>query len=306
MKLLNLKCPNCNAKLDIDSNKKKYKCNYCGTVSILKDEKLTLEIVSSKLKNKINELKENYDNGNISYEVFEKIYNLLIDYPKNNEIKKYFRLIGIDLIKKFIKDNNLEYALYVANDLYKKIKDDKEIEKYYKKCSTDYYCSRLDSFELYDLEDVYELFSKYPEDSKIQKLFSQYREKVIEYLNNQVSLGYDGHEFRSNHLLDYLDPAFTDDEEIMDLFESFKEQEKESDDDLENTLHEIAKLEAQKNKEIANSDLYEGIGSLLYILTVILLFVSCIGDGNEVLMVIGFIVMFIGAYFKALSKKWKK
>ena len=44
MKLLHLNCPNCGAKLDIDSSLTKAFCQYCGTEILLDDEKQRVEL----------------------------------------------------------------------------------------------------------------------------------------------------------------------------------------------------------------------------------------------------------------------
>ena len=89
MKLIQLKCPSCGAKLEINPSLDKYTCNYCGVTTILDDEKIIVKNVSSKLQNYLTELEEYFDNGN-----YRKCYvmaeQLLDEYPKNKEIKDYY------------------------------------------------------------------------------------------------------------------------------------------------------------------------------------------------------------------------
>lgn len=37
VKLIEVKCPNCNASLNVDENKKNVSCDYCGTNFVLDD-----------------------------------------------------------------------------------------------------------------------------------------------------------------------------------------------------------------------------------------------------------------------------
>ena len=89
MKLIQLKCPSCGSKLDVNPELDKYTCNYCGVTTVLDDESVTIKNVSSKLQNHIMDIKEYFENGN-----YKKSYalskQLLEEYPKNKELKYYF------------------------------------------------------------------------------------------------------------------------------------------------------------------------------------------------------------------------
>lgn len=43
MKLIKLKCPNCNANVEVNKDLERATCNYCGTNFIIEDEKETNE-----------------------------------------------------------------------------------------------------------------------------------------------------------------------------------------------------------------------------------------------------------------------
>lgn len=93
MKLLKLKCPNCNADLEINSNLDKFTCNYCGTTSLLDKQEINLNIKgnvsNNKLQSEIQDLKDIYNNGNFSL-AYSKANDLLEIYPSNQEIKDIF------------------------------------------------------------------------------------------------------------------------------------------------------------------------------------------------------------------------
>jgi len=89
MKLIQLKCPSCGAKLEVNPSLDKYTCNYCGVTTVLDDEKIIVKNVSSKLQNYLTELEEYYDNGNYR-KCHAMAQQLLEEYPKNKEIKDYY------------------------------------------------------------------------------------------------------------------------------------------------------------------------------------------------------------------------
>ena len=48
MRLVKLSCPNCNAKIEVNADMKKFVCNYCGTTTPLTDEIIKANNNSSK------------------------------------------------------------------------------------------------------------------------------------------------------------------------------------------------------------------------------------------------------------------
>lgn len=129
MKLVKLQCPNCNAKLEVNSEMKQFTCNYCGTTTMLDDESIKLEvsgtIKTSKLKNQIQDLKDLFDNGNYEETLLEanRLHEL---YPNNEEInkirenvlaikkqKEYEKQLEIERIKKEEKENRKKLFLFL-------------------------------------------------------------------------------------------------------------------------------------------------------------------------------------------------
>ena len=89
MKLVSLKCPSCGAKLEVNPSLKKYTCNYCGETSLLDDEAVVVKFKKSKLEDSLDELQEYFDNGNFK-KSFDMSFNLLKQYPQNEDIRKIF------------------------------------------------------------------------------------------------------------------------------------------------------------------------------------------------------------------------
>ena len=80
-----MNCPNCSAKLEINSEMKVFTCNYCGTTTLLDDESKVVKHISSKLQNIINEIAEYYENGNYN-KALSLSEDALEDYPTNKEL----------------------------------------------------------------------------------------------------------------------------------------------------------------------------------------------------------------------------
>lgn len=119
MKLLSMKCPNCNAKLEYNDDLDKINCNYCGNTIIVDKEEQIVKIKTSKLDNSIDEMIEYYENGNyIKCESIAK--ELIIEYPSNKKIKEYMKKSAIKIIEPVLeKYKNHEYVdrSILGNDL---------------------------------------------------------------------------------------------------------------------------------------------------------------------------------------------
>ena len=139
MRLVQLKCPSCGAVLDNANNDKKIKCEYCGVVTVIDDEVITvnhhikddsLDLKFDNAEAYLNKL-EDYD---IAYDLYSELaiarpldkrvwYGLLISITKNFS---YFPKNDFDLLLE-------EVEKYFNN--YQKMESDQviseRIEKYY-------------------------------------------------------------------------------------------------------------------------------------------------------------------------------
>ena len=149
MKLVQLKCPGCGAKLEVNPDLEQYTCNYCGISTVLDDEAIKVKNISSKLDTMINDLKEYYDNGN-----YEKCYRLSIcylrEYPKNEQIAS--------LLKKSKYEYAKDYSKVVLSYNYKLSAD--SLDSYRKGNNTDSNAIRY----LRDFEFMKEMSNEYPDE----------------------------------------------------------------------------------------------------------------------------------------------
>lgn len=143
MKLISLKCPSCGSKLDVNSELNSYTCNFCGTTTLLDDEKSKTVNITSKLQNGLNEIKEYYDNKN-----YRKAYfiaaSLLREYPGNKELRNYHEKLNKILYKSIQYENAMGLIDYMkVNGISEKnlqslkeycdlFPDDEELNNYYK------------------------------------------------------------------------------------------------------------------------------------------------------------------------------
>lgn len=89
MKIIKLKCPSCNANLEINSERNNSYCKYCGAKLILEDEKETkAERIIKSLGKEMKKSREYYSSN--EYKERLKI--------QNEQTKKTFKLLGIFLI----------------------------------------------------------------------------------------------------------------------------------------------------------------------------------------------------------------
>ena len=73
MKLITLKCPDCNARLEVNPDLEKIICNYCGAEIYIDDEATKLDRIENvklkhRIKNHEQDIKEIYDKKNIQKE----------------------------------------------------------------------------------------------------------------------------------------------------------------------------------------------------------------------------------------------
>lgn len=96
MKIVSLRCPNCGANQDINSDLRVYICNYCGTNFYLENNKVTEEENKSKKKKKSDE------------EIVSKVKDVLIKEVKITNFKKELKDINfrISIIRKNIDEEN--------------------------------------------------------------------------------------------------------------------------------------------------------------------------------------------------------
>lgn len=85
MKLIDLKCNKCGAKLTVNSELNEINCNFCGNKMIIDDEATLLERVEEK---KLNSRKKNHEQT-----IKEKLDKLEIEKKKNREDLKMFIII---------------------------------------------------------------------------------------------------------------------------------------------------------------------------------------------------------------------
>ena len=152
MKLINLKCANCGAILEIENDAKKAKCSYCNTTTLIDDEVL-------KIEHKI-----------VNGEVERKLNNALTYLHK---LKKY-------------KDAKKEYL-----ELSKTIPDDPivwkgiimaETEKFSKMCNFD----EDNSIDFVLIEDSFESYKAVEKDKKLLNEFQEEYKNYIKRYNEAI------------------------------------------------------------------------------------------------------------------------
>jgi len=136
MKLISVKCPNCNANLKIKQNSKKMQCEYCGSTVLLDDGTIKVKhIVEGQITEEqefinaatnLNKIKD--------YEASYKGYlSLSKRYVNNEEIWiGLLRSLTQDFTYKYASDNlKKEYQKYWSN--YISLAEEKDIKKYREK-----------------------------------------------------------------------------------------------------------------------------------------------------------------------------
>jgi len=127
MKLIELKCPSCGAKLTVSNQLKKFTCNYCGTTTMLDDEIIKIEHTFNNLEKE--EIFKRIDG-------FIKLDNYHKAIEESEELKKkysYDPKTWIYLIKCVTHNYNTKEPFDYSEvleylDNYKKVEED-EIEK---------------------------------------------------------------------------------------------------------------------------------------------------------------------------------
>ena len=168
MKLVKLTCPNCNAKLEVNSEMKQFTCNYCGTTTLLDDESVTVRNISSRLNNCLVDLKEYYDNGNYK-KCLDMASDLLKDYPKNDEIRSYYNKCSDILEKKdkvLSKLEAIEFADNIKEKKYNVSNQNSNIELW------------RDNLKINEYKELYP-------DEKVFKEASEYLAPYIKQMNKR-------------------------------------------------------------------------------------------------------------------------
>ena len=137
-------CPSCGAKLDVNEDLEKYTCNYCGVTTLLDKDEIKHINITSKLTNRINEIKEYYDNGNYK-KTYELSSELIKEYPNNKEIMKYYEKSmdkseydeAISYVDKVVESDFNHVGTYsdykIIERYHKLFPNDKKIEECYYK-----------------------------------------------------------------------------------------------------------------------------------------------------------------------------
>lgn len=147
MKLLQLKCPTCGAKLEVSDQLKSFTCNYCGQVTMLDDEIIKVEhkIIGND-KNEAYERMEGFFKLEYYDSALKLSYELTDKYPSDSQTWWY-------LIKAFTHDFTIrpdsEEFLDNLKEYFKNYtifeKNEKSLEK--NKEKYDEYLSKFDDIE---------------------------------------------------------------------------------------------------------------------------------------------------------------
>lgn len=81
MKLIETKCPNCNSNLEVENNKKKVECKYCGTTFLLDDNTMSVKHLSA---GQISEEQEfiNAETNLNKFKNYDEAYRLYLSLSK--------------------------------------------------------------------------------------------------------------------------------------------------------------------------------------------------------------------------------
>ena len=102
MKLLQLKCPTCGAKLEVSDQLKSFTCNYCGQVTMMDDEIIKVEHkIIGNAKNEAYERVEGFFKLEYYDSALKLSYELTDKYPSDSQAWIY-------LIKAFTHDFTLQ------------------------------------------------------------------------------------------------------------------------------------------------------------------------------------------------------
>lgn len=145
MKIINLKCSNCGAKLKVESNKHEYTCEYCNTVNILDDEIIKVEhsLNDTKKEEKFkiaDTYLEDFENYEEAYEAYEKLSK---EYPYEAKVwiqlirsktRKYQLIDEIDESDFILCDEYMKKYLVLEKNEQEKNKNIEEYEEYKNNC----------------------------------------------------------------------------------------------------------------------------------------------------------------------------
>ena len=197
MKIKNLNCPNCNAKLDINPDETYGKCSYCDTPFILEDETIKIEheiIDNTSLKvadTTLNKFKD-YKKAEILYKM------LLFKYAHKEEV--YIGIIR-SITEDFKKEITEVYKLNEINDYWQKytaLSPKQNISKYAEKINEmnkNYWLKTLKTltqdFTLLSLKlnpfmietawNKFVLFSEEKEHKPLESKYKNYLKELNEY-----------------------------------------------------------------------------------------------------------------------------
>ena len=104
MKLIKLKCPNCNADIQANEELEKATCNYCGASFAIEDENITKEERILKTKSRIEEKAKEADRKYYASDEYKK----KIDIEKETTIERIFRKANENLEKQRAYENSPE------------------------------------------------------------------------------------------------------------------------------------------------------------------------------------------------------
>ncbi len=255
MKLVKLECPNCNAKLEGSSDLKQFTCNYCGTTTVLDDEKVTVNSVSSKLKNSIEDLKDYYENGNYDAAI-ELACSLIDEYPNNKEIQEYH----IKSVLNNIADTSDSLQAFIdSQSLYYDYSDNKEVQNIYKEKAIKLYNDFIKfddiSVKLYYFDKIiylHELLDLFPKDTELKQLHEKLKDNIIEFFNSNM----ENETFRNNlhcpnatEFKELINQVYPGDKKMEELCNKYSETYKEKELVEDSSDYENNSLEDDNKKE---------------------------------------------------------
>lgn len=197
MKIKNLNCPNCNAKIDINPEDTYGKCSYCDTPFILEDE--TIKIEHEIIDNTSLKVAETTLNKFKDYKKAELLYKMLLfKYAHKEEI--YIGLIR-SMTEDFKKEITELYKLNEINDYWQKytaLSPKQNISKYSEKINEmnknywittlknltqefTFFSLKLNPFMIESAWNKFVLFSEEKEHKPLESKYKTYLKNLNEY-----------------------------------------------------------------------------------------------------------------------------